>query len=206
MKKAVFLAAVLFLSPFAASAQVSPPGDMPAGSYTVDPTHASLTFKVNHFGLSNYTARFRHFDARIDFDPADVTKSKVTATIDTLSLQTDYPYPEKVDFNKEIGAGEKWLNGGKFPIITFTSTRLEKTGETTGKMHGDLTLLGMTRPVVLDVTFNGGYPKHPMSGQPIMGFSATGSLKRSDFGFTTFVPAIGDEVTVIIEAEFPKAE
>lgn len=210
MKKAALFAAALFLTPMTlapvvASAQTVSPTEMPAGIYAVDPAHASVTFKVSHFGLSNYTARFKHFDAKIDFDPKDVTKSKVSATIDTLSLETDYPYADKKDFNKEISAEDKWLNGTKFPTITFVSTKLEKTGETTGKMYGNLTLLGVTKEVVLDVTYNAGYAKHPMSGQPIMGFSATGTVKRTDFGFSTFAPAIGEDVKVIIEAEFPKA-
>ncbi|RJF87959.1 polyisoprenoid-binding protein [Oleomonas cavernae] len=206
MKKAAFLAAALFLAPLTAVAQdMTPPAAMPAGTYKVDPTHASLIFKINHFGLSNYAARFKSFDAAIEFDPKDVTKSKVTAKIKVPSLETDFPNPEKLDFNKELSGEEKWLNDGKFPTIGFVSTRLELTGATTGKMHGDLTMLGVTKPVVLDVTFNGGYAKHPVSGQPIMGFSATGSLKRSDWGLTTFLPALGDEVSFAIEAEFPKA-
>lgn len=189
-----------------ALAQTASPGTLPAGVYVSDETHTSVTFKVSHMGLSHYTARFARAEAELTFDPADPTKSSVKASVDPLSLRTDYPYPDKKDFDKELSAGAEWLNGEKFPTITFTSTRIEKTGETTGKMHGDLTLLGVTKPVTLDVTFNGAYTEHPMGKMPAMGFSAQGTVKRSDFGFNTYLPMIGDDVTILIEIEFKKKD
>lgn len=178
--------------------------DMPAGVYTVDKTHASLTWKVSHAGLSNYTARFKSYDAEINFDPADITKSSVSAKIDPATLETDYVATAEKDFNKNLITKEEWFNAGKFPEITFKSTKIEVTGENTGKIHGDLTFLGVTKPVTLDATFNGAYALQPFSKKPTMGFSATGSLNRSDFGMSTYVPMIGDKVDIIIEAEFAK--
>jgi len=178
--------------------------DMPAGIYTVDKTHASLIWKVSHAGLSNYTARFKSYDAEINFDPADITKSSVTAKIDPTTLETDYVATAEKDFNKNLITKEEWFNAGKFPEITFKSTKIEVTGENTGKIHGDLTFLGVTKPVTLDATFNGAYALQPFSKKPAMGFSATGSLNRSDFGMSTYVPMIGDKVDIIIEAEFAK--
>lgn len=178
--------------------------DMPAGIYTVDKTHASLIWKVSHAGLSNYTARFKSYDAEINFDPADITKSSVTAKIDPATLETDYVATAEKDFNKNLITKEEWFNAGKFPEITFKSTKIEVTGENTGKIHGDLTFLGVTKPVTLDATFNGAYALQPFSKKPAMGFSATGSLNRSDFGMSTYVPMIGDKVDIIIEAEFAK--
>lgn len=178
--------------------------DMPAGIYTVDKTHASLIWKVSHAGLSNYTARFKSYDAEINFDPADITKSSVTAKIDPATLETDYVATAEKDFNKNLITKEEWFNAGKFPEITFKSTKIEVTGENTGKIHGDLTFLGVTKPVTLEATFNGAYALQPFSKKPAMGFSATGSLKRSDFGMSTYVPMIGDKVDIIIEAEFAK--
>lgn len=176
--------------------------DMPAGVYAVDKTHASLTWKVSHAGLSNYTARFKSFDAEIKFDPKDVTKSTVTATIDPRTLETDYVATAEKDFNKNLVEEDKWFNAKQFPKISFKSTRIEKTGDNTGKMHGDLTFLGVTKPVTLDVTFNGAYAVQPFSQKPTLGFSATGKIKRSDWGMETYVPMIGDEVALQIEGEF----
>lgn len=190
----------------AEEASLTPWKELPAGVYTVDKYHASLTWKVSHMGMSNYTARFKHYEADITFDPADITKSSVTAKIDPTSLETDFaPTPEK-DFNKNLITQEDWFNAGKFPEITFKSTRIEQTGDNTGKIHGDLTFLGVTKPVTLDATFNGGYAAHPFTKKAAMGFSATTSLSRSDFGMTHYVPMIGDKVDIIIEAEFAQKD
>lgn len=174
--------------------------DMPAGVYQVDKTHASLIWNVSHAGLSNYTARFKAFDASVTLDPKDVTKSKIVATIDPRQIETDYTGER--DFNNELATGDQWFNAAKFPTMTFTSTSLEKTGETTGKMHGNLTMLGVTKPVTLDVTFNGAFAEQPFSKKPTLGFSAIGELERSAWGLSTYVPMIGDKVTFRIEAEF----
>lgn len=209
MTRTRLIAAALLLASFAATPahaqDMTPWKDMPAGVYSVDKTHASLLWKVSHAGLSNYTARFKSFDADITFDPADLTKSKVTAKIDPASLETDYVPTAEKDFNKNLITQEQWFNAGKFPQITFTSTKIEVTGDNTGKIHGDLTLLGVTKPVVLDAVFNGAYAVQPFSKKPTLGFSATGSLTRSDFGLDTYVPAIGDKVDIVIEAEFAKS-
>lgn len=191
----------LLMAPISAHAQtMTPANDMPAGNYMLDKTHASLIWKVSHAGLTNYAARFTDIDATLTFDPQDPTKSKLIATVNPLSIQTDYPAGER-DFNKELSTDEKWFNAVAFPKIRFESTRIEKTGEDTGKVYGNLTLLGVTKPLALDVTFNGAFAEQPFSKSPTLGFSATGSLTRSDWGLDTYTPLIGDEVTLQIEAE-----
>jgi len=180
--------------------------DMPAGVYHLDDTHASLTWKVSHLGLSDYTARFTDFDAKIAFDPKKPERSKVTAAINPTSVETDYPNPETTDFDKELVEGEGWFNANAFPKITFVSTGIKRTGEDTGVMTGNLTFLGVTKPVSLDVEFNGAFAEQPFSKKPTLGFSASGSLKRSEWGMATYVPNIGDDVELLIEAEFAKAE
>ena len=174
----------------------------PSGTYVLDRTHASIIWKVSHLGLSNYAGRFASFDATLSYDADNPEASSVTVEINPLSVRTDYPFPEKTDFDAKLGKGEDWFNAGAFPVITFTSTKLEQTGPTTGKMTGDLTMLGVTKPVTLDVTMNGSLAEHPMNKKPAIGFSATGEIKRSDWGFSTYVPMIGDTVTLQIEAEF----
>jgi polyisoprenoid-binding protein YceI len=131
----------------------------------------------------------------------------VTATVDANSLETDFPDPTRVDFNAQL-KGAEWLDVAKFPEMKFESRQIEVTGEKTVRIHGDLTLHGVTRPVVLEATFNGGYAGHPRDPNARVGFSAHGSLKRSEFGIAAGIPAPGttmgvsDEVNVIIEAEF----
>lgn len=181
------------------------PLDVPSGAYVVDPSHASIVWRVKHLGLSYYTSRFTKFDARVQLDAAQPTRSSVTVSIDPKSVRTDFPFPERVDFDKELGTGDKWLNGNKFPAITFKSTSLAATGPRTGRMTGDLTLLGVTRPVTLDVTLVGTAKAGGMMKADSIGFQARGAIKRSDFGWTTYAPMIGDEVEIQIDAEFNAA-
>ncbi len=174
--------------------------DVPSGTYVLDPTHASIVWKVNHMGLSNYTARFTKFDATLNFDAAAPQNSTLTVTIDPRSVRTDYPFPKQEDFDAKI-AGEAFLNSAQHPEIKFVSTKVERLTETTGKVYGNLTLNGVTKPISLDVTLNGA-KTHPMRGGGALGFSAATSFNRSDFGVKNLVPVVGDEVTVLIEAEF----
>jgi polyisoprenoid-binding protein YceI len=181
------------------------PAAQPAGTYRIDPAHSSLTWKVNHFGLSNYTARFSRFDAILDIDPARPERAKVFVTVDPTSIRTDYPFAESRDFDKELGDGEKFFNAKKFTQIIFSSTWVERTGGTTARVMGDLTLLGVAQPLTIEVALNGA-KRHPTAGVPALGFSGVAKLKRSDFNMTFMVPLVGDEVTLLIEAEFLKSD
>ena len=183
----------------------------PAGEYVVDPTHASVTFKLQHLGLANYTLRFRTYDATVAFDPANIAASKVSATIKPSDLIVGYPgdyaagHPGSKfkSWEDDLANSTNFLDAGKFPAITFTSTSVEPSGERTAKVTGDLTLKGVTKPVVLDVTFAGENPAHPFAKVPAIGFSAKAAFKRSDFGLDYLLPAIvGDDVQVEIEGDF----
>ena len=94
---------------------------MPSGIYKLDKSHASLTWKVSHLGLSNYTARFTKFDADLLFDAMTPENSKIKVTIDPTSVRTDYPNSDKKDFDKQLSTDAGWLNGKQFPEITFLS-------------------------------------------------------------------------------------
>lgn len=170
------------------------------GNYELEKTHAFLTWRVKHNGLSNYTARFTDFDASIDFDPENPVNSSVTATINPLSVETDHPTNDS--WNDKLATDKKWFNGEEFPQIVFQSTGVEQTGEFTGIITGNLTLLGVTKEVQLTATYNGTGNAPWFGTRDIIGFSARGSITRSDFGMTALVPNIGDEVEIIIEAEF----
>lgn len=193
-------------APAAATATTPKPpkADIPAGDYTLDKTHSTVVFQVSHLGFSNYTAAFADFDAKLKFDQNNAGVSAVEATIDPRSLTLPAP---PAGFKEEL-IGTQWLNAATYPAINFKSTKIETTGPDTGKVTGDLTLHGVTKPVTLDVTYNGGYAGHPMDPNARVGFSAKGTFKRSDFGVAYGVPAPGttmgvsDEVQVQIEAEF----
>jgi len=190
----------------AADAPPASAAPVPAGAYTLEKSHATLIFKINHLGFSNYTARFKKFDAALQFDPNKLATSTLTATVDARSLETDFPYPEQVDFNKEL-QNKDWLNTAQFPEMKYVSKKIVVVGN---KLHidGELTLRGITKPVVLEATYNGGYAGHPMDPHARIGFSAQGVLKRSEFGITYGIPApgttmgVGDDVSVILELEF----
>lgn len=177
---------------------------LPAGDYKLDASHASLVFKVNHLGFSNYTAQFRSFTADMTLDPAQPETAKLTALIDLKSL--DIPTPP-AGFIAEL-LSDTWLGASITPQMKFESTTVTRTGPATADILGNLTLKGVTRPVTLHATFNGGYEGHPMDPAARIGFSAHGTLKRSDFGIDIGIPSPGstmgvfDEVTIEIETEF----
>jgi polyisoprenoid-binding protein YceI len=187
--------------------------DVPAGEYKMDHAHSTLIFRVSHMGFSHYTARFRHFDAKLQFDPRNLAATQLSATVDPRSIETDYPDP-KYSFNDEL-AGEHFLDAAKFPEITFRTTQVEDLGNQAMRVHGELTLHGVTKPIVLEATYNGGYSGHPMDPQARVGFSAHGTLRRSDFGIAGGIAevgsnmGVGDQVAIVIESEFqgpPKAK
>lgn len=189
----------------------SPATDIPSGVYKLDPTHASIVFKVDHLGISQYTARFTRFDASLELDAANPQNSRVTAEIDPASLETDYP-KGGFDFNAVL-QGEKWFHVIKFPKITFRSKKIEITGAHTARIIGKLGMHGITKDVVLEAKFNGGYAKMPMGPSDArIGFSAHGVLKRSDFGISFGIPqegsnmGVGDTVEFNIEAEFTRPQ
>ena len=171
------------------------PADAPAGAYVLDHSHASLIAKVSHMGLSYYTMRFNSFDARYDFDPGKPDQSKITVTIDANSLDVGDPGLGKSFARQFLGADH-------YPQITFASAGVQPTTPGHGTLSGDLTLNGVTKPVSLDVTFNGTSPALFGIGGHRMGFSAVGDIKRSDFGLLAWKTLVGDNVRLLIEAEF----
>lgn len=194
-------------NPAPAAAQAEAPVDVPAGAYTIDQAHTSVLFRVSHMGFSNYTARFKKTSAQLQFDPKNLAASSVTVNVDAKSLETDYPNAAEHDFNAQL-LGEQFLDGAKHPQITFRSTNVEVTGPRTMRIHGDLTMRGVTRPMTLEARLNGGTAGHTLEPNARIGFSAHGKLKRSEFGMTFgilqpgSIMGVSDEVEVIVETEF----
>lgn len=177
----------------------------PAGEYHLDKAHASLQLRVNHMGFSTYTTRFSRFDATLTFDPHNIPASRLVATIDSASLEMD----EAPKMCLDIVKGPQMMDTAKFPTIVFRSEKIRMTGAKTFEITGNLALHGVTRPVVLTGSYNGGYAGMPeMDPHARIGFSAHGAFKRSDFGIGYGVPApgttmgVGDLIDVTIEAEF----
>lgn len=171
---------------------------IPSGTYKIDKAHASLIFEISHMGFSTYVGRFDALDAAFGFDSKYPERSKLSARIETASIDTNDPVLE------DKLKSSTFFDAPKYPEITFQADGIEITGKDTGKITGKVTMHGVTKPLVLDVKFNGGAPA-PMSGLYTMGFSGAATLKRSDFGISAFVPLVGDEVTIRVNAEFNKA-
>jgi polyisoprenoid-binding protein YceI len=197
------LAAFLCVSSIALAADqpAAPPAPttdlsaVPKGDYVMDLSHTNVIFKVNHLGFSTFIGRFNTASGALAFNSKRPEKSKLTVKLDPASVDT------KVAKLDEHLKGADFFDVAKFPAVTFKSTKIEKLTDTTGKVTGDLTLHGVTKPVTLDVTFHGAGP-HAMSKAMTLGFGAKTTIKRSDFGISTYVPMVGDEVMLIIESEF----
>ena len=195
---AVVAIAVLACGLPAAEPLGEPADPAPAGIYFADPAHTSVTWSLRHIGLSHYTARFVAPEATLDWRPEAPESSSLSVRIEPASVRTDFPWPEHEDFDGKIAKGEDFLANR---LITFVSTRIERTGPASARVLGDLTLRGETHPAVLEVVLNGSMDRHPATGRPRVGFSATGSIRRSDWGMTALLPMVGDDVRIVIEAE-----
>jgi polyisoprenoid-binding protein YceI len=185
-----------YLLPRAASV---PPAELPQGDYRLDPQHATILFKVDHLGFSRLVGRFDRSDATLDFDPSAPEEAKLVVAIDPASIDLNLPA-----FEEEL-RGATWLDVEQYPEARFESRMIEVSGANTGKVTGDLTLHGVTAPVTLDVTFNGG-GDDLLTGVYRLGFAAQASVLRSTFGLGAYAPAIGDEVLLEIHAEFLRSE
>jgi polyisoprenoid-binding protein YceI len=190
--KPLLLAAALAFAPAFASAATT--------AYAIDANHTQILFTYAHLGMSHITGSFEKVEGTFDFDAADPTASKIAVTIPIASLSTGVP---RLDAHMQSA---DMFDMAQFPTATFTSTKVSKGANGHLAVAGDLTIHGVTRPVVLDVTVNF-VGAHPMSKQPVAGFDATTTIKRSDFGVNYGVPNVSDEIGIRItmEAGVPKA-
>jgi polyisoprenoid-binding protein YceI len=170
----------------------------PAGTYALEPAHSQLLFSIAHLGLTDYYGRFDRLSGALNFDPKAPEKSSVSVAIDTSSVDTP-----SGGINDELKGTVFGIRA--FPTATFKSTSVTRTGPDTGRMDGTLTIKGVTKPVSLDVVFSGG-EEDPLNGDFALGFKATGTIKRTDFGLTgmEWEPLVGDNVNLIIQAMFER--
>ena len=170
-----------------------------AGVYNIEPEHSRITFGVSHMGFTNYYGEFRNASGMLNLDPKKPDSSSVDVKIPTGSVMVpNAKLKEELD-------GDQWLDAAKYPDITFKSTKVAKTGADTAKVTGEFTLHGVTKPLTLNVKFNGA-GTNPLDKNYTSGFEATGMIKRSDYGVKTYVPLIGDDVDIMISAAFEKAK
>jgi polyisoprenoid-binding protein YceI len=174
------------------------PAALRAGEYRIDPNHRALLFRIDHSGYSHFVGRFESFEIALDFDASDVAAAHVEAEIDMASLDVALD-----DFARTL-TGPNWFDAAAYPKAVFRSTSVQKTGENTGRVMGDLTLHGVTAPITLDVAFNGG-AQDILRGGYVVGFSAKGTISRKAFGVDRYESLVGDAVDIEIEAELVKS-
>lgn len=171
----------------------------PTGSYVTEAGHRYITFSYLHQGLSRPWLRWRDWKGDLSWNAEDPTKSSVNVTINTLSIDTG------VDAFDQHMQSADLFDTAKFPAATFKSTSVQRTGPNTGKITGDLTIKGVTKPVTLDARINAARfapdRRTPTTGKYKLGFSATTKLKRSEWNMGYAVPFVGDDVDIVIEAE-----
>jgi len=169
-------------------------------SYKIDPNHTNVLASWTHFGFSRPSVNFGQADGTIVYDAEDVGASRVQVTLPLKGLSA---FAE--DFYDHLTSAD-WFDAAKYPDATFKSTAVEAAGEGKLKVTGDLTVKGVTKPVVLDVILNQA-AEHPMGKRAAIGFDATATVKRSDFGLAKYAPNVSDEVALRIttEAMVPKA-
>ncbi|HET6436363.1 MAG TPA: YceI family protein [Xanthomonadaceae bacterium] len=186
MTRRILLAALLAAATFAAQAQGT--------RYRIDPDHTMVLASWSHMGYSHPSANFGQASGTLVYDAQDPAKSSVEVTLPIAGLNSFVP---KLD---EHLKGEDFFDAAKYPTATFRSTGVRALGGDRFEVTGDLSLHGVTRPVVLQATLNKQGP-HPMGGKPTVGFDATTTIKRSEFGIDKYVPAVGDEITLRITTE-----
>ncbi len=185
----LLLTTALVTAPLAASAE----------PWNLDRGHASITFTVSHFGFSDVPGQFRAFDAEIDFDPKNIGATQASFTIDAASFDTNLAARDEHVLSPDF------LDVAEYPTITFVSTGVEQTGETTATITGDLTIKNVTNEITFEAVLNklDASPFDP--SLQIAGFTITGEIDRTEFGVDTYAPAIGAVLPVTINLELSPA-
>jgi polyisoprenoid-binding protein YceI len=175
-----------------------------ADTYVFDPGHTNITFGWNNLGLSRQSGRILEYEGMLEFDPMQPEEARVDVTLKVASIFTGAK-----QLDRDLRSSD-FFNAARFPEITFRSTLVTKTGERTGDVAGDLTIMGETRPVVLQVRWN--YTgEHPWStlnptyrGKFVSGFSAVTTILRSEWGLKRGLPLVSDEIEIAIETELSR--
>jgi len=197
--RAPALAAALLLALGAAPALAADPApaDVQAGGYVVEPSHTKVLFSLSHLGFTTWYGEFGSAAGRLNLDPQNLASSSLDVSVPVASVNTN-----NTKLDEEL-KGADWFDAAKYPAMTFHSTKIVRTGETTADVDGDLTIHGVTHHEVLHAKFNRA-GVNMMDKAYTAGFEVSGVIKRSDFGVSKYVPVVGDDVTLIISAGFEK--
>ena len=178
-----------------ALAVTTDPAQVRAGSYSLEPTHTRVLFAVNHMGFTTWYGQFTGAAGTLSLDPKHPAASQLSVTVPVASVSTS-----NATLDGELKAAD-WLDAAKYPTMTFKADKVVLAGRQGARVTGALTLHGVTRPVTLNVTFNGA-GVNVLDHAYTVGFEVAGHIKRSDFGVTKYVPLVGDDVSLIISAAF----
>ena len=196
--KSTLLALALAAAPsfaLAQSAMDTNPAHVKAGTYQVEPSHTRVLFAVSHMGFTTWYGDFTGVSGSLTLDSAKLADASFDITIPANSVSTT-----NTKLDGELNSPE-WFDTAKYPTIEFKSEKVVRTGKNTALVTGELTFHGVTKPETLKVSFNAS-GINPLSKQYTIGFNASGEIKRSDFNQKTYVPLIGDDVTLTISAAF----
>lgn len=194
MKLAKKMVGALICVAMSASADFSA---VPSGSYGLDTSHAYLTFSYSHLGFSHPVIVVKVFDVVLDLDAGAPDKSRLLVTVDAASIDSGVD-----EFNDHL-LGSDYFDVDNHPSIEFVSTVITMTGAESATIAGNLTIKGVTKPLTLNASLNKA-AMHPMLKVPVVGVSAVGTLKRTDFGLGQYAPAVGDEISIQVEVELPQ--
>ena len=175
------------------------PTQVKGGRYRLDPAHGKITWSLNHLGFSTYYGQFTDVSGDLVLDPAEPSRSKITVII-----MTDSANGLNDKLNAELKKPE-FFDTAKFPEAHFVTTSIDPSGPTTARVNGELTLKGVTRPISFDATFNQA-GINPIDKAYSVGFDGWAVIKRSEFGVSAYLPALGDEVSLRLEGEFKAAQ
>ncbi|WP_171173456.1 YceI family protein [Ruegeria sp. HKCCD8929] len=173
-----------------------------SGTYKLDPGHSQVMFSYNHIGFSETFGMFSGFSGEIEFNEDDPSASSVTVSMPVKSMITGW------DARLQHFMSDDFFGAKDSDVVTFASTSIEVTGDNTANISGDLTMNGITKPVVLETTLNKSapYPFGPKEGTPTLGLAAKATVVRSEFELGAFAPAVSDEIRLLINIEALKAE
>lgn len=187
------------IAPASAQVVTTTAAKVPAGTYNVEPYHTRILFAVSHMGFTTWYGNFSSASGTLNFDPKNPAKSALSISFPTDSVSTT-----NTKLDGELKS-PMWFDATQFPTITFKSTKIVVTGHSKGVIEGDLTFHGVTHPVTLTAHFNGG-GTNQLDKKYTIGFEATGSLSRAEFGVKTYEPLIGDKVELLLSGAFELAQ
>jgi len=181
----------------AQNATTNGPARVQAGTYSIDSSHTLAQFGVMHFGINEFFGTFPGATGTLTIDPKNIAVTKINVTLPVATVSTT-----NATLDKEL-VGADWFDAARFPDMRFTSTKVTNTGVKTATIAGNLTMHGVTKPIVLNAKFNAA-ATNPISKAYTLGFKATGVIKRTAFGVSKYAPLVSDDTTITITAAFEK--